>query len=39
LTALAKVVKWPAAIIVSTTFFVGAVLVFLAASPAEGFFE
>jgi len=39
LTALAKVVKWPAAIIVSTMFFVGAVLEFLAASPAGKLFD
>jgi hypothetical protein len=39
LTALAKVVKWPAAIIVSTMFFVGVVLVFLAASPAGKLFD
>ena len=39
LNALAKDVKLPAAITVSTMFFVGAVLVFLAASPAGALFD
>jgi hypothetical protein len=36
--APARVVKWPAAITVSTMFFVGAVLVFLVASPVGTLF-